>query len=114
MKGAADLSFFDKVYQVVKHIPYGRVTTYGAIANYLGQKGAARMVGWAMNHSHVQPEYIPAHRVVNRNGQLTGKNHFGGPLIMQQLLESENIIIKQDQIQHFEKLFWDPSVAMHL
>lgn len=112
MKQLDDMSFFDKVYQVVKHVPWGRVTTYGAIANFLGQGGAARMVGWAMNNAHGLPEYIPAHRVVNRNGQLTGKNHFGGPLVMQQLLESENITIKQDQVQHFDKHFWDP--AAHL
>ncbi len=113
MKHGDDMSFFDKVYQVVKLIPYGRVTTYGAIANYLGQRGSARMVGWAMNNSHGLPEHIPAHRVVNRKGHLTGKNHFGGPLVMQQLLESENITIIQDQIQHFDKLFWDPSVNLH-
>lgn len=103
-----ETSFFDKVYQVVNLIPYGRVSTYGAIANYLGQGGAARMVGWAMNQSHSYPGFVPAHRVVNRNGMLTGKHHFGGPNVMKQLLESENVRIEGDQVQNFEQLFWDP------
>lgn len=102
-------SFFQNVYEVARLIPYGRVTSYGAIANYLGTGGSARMVGWAMNASHFD-EDIPAHRVVNRNGMLTGKHHFGGPLIMQQLLESENIKVIDDKIVHFKELFWDPSV----
>ena len=102
-------NFFEMVYEVVKLIPTGRVTSYGAIANYLGTKGSARMVGWAMNNSHTQDDYVPAHRVVNRNGQLTGKNHFGGPRIMQELLESEGIEIEGDQILNFSRLVWDPS-----
>jgi methylated-DNA-protein-cysteine methyltransferase-like protein len=102
-------SFFDKVYQVARLIPYGRVTSYRAIARYLGSPGSARMVGWAMNQSHDTTVSIPAHRVVNRNGSLTGKHHFGGPMIMQQLLESEGIIVIDDQIVDFEKYFWDPS-----
>jgi len=104
-----NLSFFQKVYQVVRLIPWGRVSSYGAIANYLGQPGSARMVGWAMNHSHHETDYVPAHRVVNRNGLLTGKHHFGAPHVMQQLLESENIQITDDKVVHFRQLFWDPS-----
>ncbi|MCD4683870.1 MAG: MGMT family protein [Bacteroidales bacterium] len=102
-------SFFQKVYEVVKLIPTGRVTSYGAIAQYLATKGSARMVGWAMNASHSSHIPIPAHRVVNRNGVLTGKHHFGSPGIMQQLLENEGIIVKDDKILEFKKFFWDPS-----
>lgn len=101
-------SFFERVYAVVRLIPRGRVTSYGAIANYLGQPGSARMVGWAMNQSHRMAAYIPAHRVVNRNGLLTGKHHFGGPGVMQQLLENENVCVRDDQVQNFRELFWDP------
>lgn len=101
-------SFFDQVYQVVKLIPEGRVTSYGAIARYLGSPQSSRMVGWAMNASHSAQEYIPAHRVVNRNGLLTGKMHFEGRDVMQQLLESEGIEIENDQIINFRELFWDP------
>ncbi|SRX52276.1 MGMT family protein [Aequorivita sp. CIP111184] len=98
--------FFEKVYQVAKLIPYGRVTSYGAIANYLGAKGSARIVGWAMNGS-VNKD-VPAHRVVNRNGLLTGKHHFQGTNLMQQLLESEGFEVVDNKIQNFEKYFWDP------
>ena len=104
-----DQSFFEKVYEVVKKIPYGKATSYGAIARYLGTGKSARMVGWAMNASHNQLDNIPAHRVVNRNGMLTGKHHFGGPHVMQNLLESEGMTIVDDQIVDFEKHFWDPS-----
>jgi len=104
-----DESFFQKVYEVVKLIPTGRVTSYGAIAQYLSTKGSARMVGWAMNASHSISYPIPAHRVVNRNGMLTGKHHFGSPDIMQQLLENEGLTIQDDKIQDFKKYFWDPS-----
>jgi len=104
-----DQSFFEKVYEVVKKIPYGRATSYGAISRYLGSGKSARMVGWAMNASHNQLDNIPAHRVVNRNGMLTGKHHFGGPQMMQNLLESEGMTIVDDQIVDFEKYFWDPS-----
>jgi methylated-DNA-protein-cysteine methyltransferase-like protein len=100
-------NFFDKVYEVAKLIPFGRVTSYGAIAKYLGAAKSARMVGWAMNASHNNNE-IPAHRVVNRIGLLTGKNHFDGTNLMQQLLESEGVVIKENQIQGFDKIFWDP------
>jgi len=102
-------SFFDKVYQVARLIPYGRITTYGAIAEYLGSRGSARMVGWAMNQSHSQQEYVPAHRVVNRKGILSGKHHFGGSNVMQQLLENEGIVVIDDVIQDFDKLFWSPA-----
>ena len=101
-------SFFQKVYDVVRLIPYGRVTSYGAIAEYLGTRGSARMVGWAMNVSHSAKENIPAHRVVNRMGRLTGKHHFGDPGLMQQLLESEGMQVDNDQIVNFSEHFWDP------
>ncbi len=101
-------NFFQKVYKVVKQIPYGRVTSYGAIANYLATKGSARMVGWAMNASHTL-EDVPAHRVVNRNGMLTGKHHFSGTNLMQQLLENEGIEVVDNQITDFQKYFWDPA-----
>jgi methylated-DNA-protein-cysteine methyltransferase-like protein len=100
--------FFSQVYEVVKLIPSGRVTSYGAIAAYLGSPGAARMVGWAMNASHHNPIFIPAHRVVNRNGLLTGKHHFDTPNVMRELLENEGLKFKGDQIVDFDKHFWDP------
>ena len=103
-----DPSFFDKVYDVVRLIPHGRVTSYGAIAEFLGSRGSARMVGWAMNASHTNQD-VPAHRVVNRKGLLTGKHHFEGTNLMKQLLESEGVVIIDLQVQNFEKLFWDPS-----
>ena len=99
--------FFDKVYNVVRQIPEGKVTSYGAIANYLGVKKSARLVGWAMNASHGDNS-IPAHRVVNKVGLLTGKHHFGGTKIMQQLLENEGIVIKENKILNLESHFWDP------
>lgn len=101
------LNFFDKVYEVAKLIPYGKVTSYGAIATYLGAARSARMVGYAMNGSTGKD--VPAHRVVNRKGLLTGKHHFDGTNLMQQLLESEGIEVIDNQIQDFEKVFWDPS-----
>ena len=101
-------SFFEKVYEVVKQVPHGRVTSYGAIANYLGSKGSARMVGWAMNAAHHLPEQIPAHRVVNRNGLLTGKYHFGSPDMMEQLLKNEGAVIENDLIVNFKEMFWNP------
>jgi len=106
-------NFFQQVYEVVKLIPEGRVTSYGAIAKYLGQVRSARMVGWAMNASHNIPE-VPAHRVVNRKGVLTGKFHFDGSNLMQQLLENEGVEVKENQIQNFEKIFWDPSRELKL
>lgn len=101
-------TFFSKVYRVAKQIPYGKVTSYGAIAKYLGAAKSARMVGWAMNASH-NIDNIPAHRVVNRKGLLTGKHHFDGTNLMQQLLENEGLEIVENQIQNFEAYFWDPS-----
>jgi methylated-DNA-protein-cysteine methyltransferase-like protein len=101
-------SFFNKVYAIVCRIPAGRVTSYGAIAEYLGTKGSARMVGWAMNSSHTETFNIPAHRVVNRVGLLTGKHHFGGQNVMQQLLECEGIDVENDKVVKFDELFWDP------
>lgn len=106
IKRKENISFFEQVYEVARLIPKGRVTSYGAIAEYLGTKGSARMVGWAMNKSHILD--VPAHRVVNRNGLLTGKHHFGGPNVMKQLLESEGIHVEGDQILSFQKYFWDP------
>lgn len=100
--------FFQRVYEVARYIPYGRVTSYGAIASYLGSKGSARMVGWAMNSSKNLPQNLPAHRVVNRQGLLTGKRHFGGIDTMRELLESEGLIIVEDKICNFEARFWDP------
>lgn len=100
--------FYDKVYEVVRLIPAGKVTSYGAIATYLGTAQSSRMVGWAMNNAHVQERYVPAHRVVNRNGLLTGKHHFGSGTIMQELLEAEGIQVIDDQIVDFEKHFWNP------
>lgn len=102
-------SFFEKVYNVVRQIPYGRVTSYGAIAKYLGTAGSARMVGWAMNASHSYDD-VPAHRVVNRAGLLSGKHHFPGTDLMQQLLENEGIAVKNNQITNFKEYFWDPAV----
>lgn len=101
------LNFFEKVYKVAQLIPYGRVTSYGAIGNYLGAPRSARMVGYAMNGSHNKD--VPAHRVVNRKGLLTGKHHFDGTNLMQQLLESEGIEVIDNQIQNLDKIYWDPS-----
>jgi methylated-DNA-protein-cysteine methyltransferase-like protein len=103
--------FFAKVYEVTKLIPYGRITSYGAIARYLGSGRSARMVGWALNVSHSDKDFIPAHRVVNRNGLLTGKHHFGSSL-MEQLLENEGLVIEDDRIINFTEKFWDPSTEL--
>jgi methylated-DNA-protein-cysteine methyltransferase related protein len=106
--GTRDENFFELVYQVARQIPKGRVTSYGAIATALGTKLSARMVGWAMNGaSNIKPR-VPAHRVVNRNGMLTGRHHFSPPEKMQELLEKEGIKVKNDVIVDFEKVFWDP------
>lgn len=106
--------FFYMVYEVVRLVPYGRVTSYGAIAAYLGVKGSSRMVGWAMNSSHSHHSPVPAHRVVNREGLLTGKHHFGSPNMMQELLESEGVKVVNDQVVYFKNLFWDPSIELNL
>jgi methylated-DNA-protein-cysteine methyltransferase-like protein len=107
MKDKENDSFFTRVYEVASLIPYGRVTSYGAIAKYLGSGGSARMVGWAMNASHLQ-DNVPAHRVVNRIGLLTGKHHFESSQMMEQLLESEGIKVEDNKVVEFNKLFWDP------
>ncbi|MCR1025309.1 MGMT family protein [Cellulophaga baltica] len=104
-------NFFHKVHQVAKLIPYGRVTSYGAIAKYLGAARSARMVGWAMNASH-NLEDVPAHRVVNKQGLLTGEHHFDGTNLMQQLLESEGVEVVENQIQNLDTLFWDPFLEL--
>ncbi len=105
-----DVNFFERSYKVARLIPVGRVTSYGAIAKYLGAARSARMVGWAMNNSGDKD--VPAHRVVNRKGVLTGKHHFDGTNLMQQLLESEGIVVIDNQIQDLENVFWDPSVEL--
>ena len=101
-------NFFDNVYKIARLIPYGRVTSYGAIATYLGAARSARMVGWAMNAAHGMKD-VPAHRVVNRNGMLSGKMHFGTPTRMEELLKKEKIKVENDQVIDFEKKFWDPA-----
>ena len=105
--------FFENVYEVVKLIPNGRVTSYGAIASYLGSKQSSRMVGWAMNAAHKLKE-VPAHRVVNRNGCLTGKHHFETVHRMQELLEEEGVTVEEDQIVNFKQLFWNPTIELEL
>jgi methylated-DNA-protein-cysteine methyltransferase-like protein len=106
--------FFTSVYEVARLIPAGRVTSYGAIARYLGTGRSARMVGWALNVCHTRPDFIPAHRVVNRNGMLSGKHHFGNSTTMQQLLENEGLIIEDDIILNFQERFWDPAKELDL
>ncbi|MCY2686199.1 MGMT family protein [Salinimicrobium sp. TH3] len=102
------ISFFDRVYEVVRQIPMGKVTSYGAIAIYLGATGSSRMVGWAMNNAS-KMEDIPAHRVVNRNGLLTGKHHFPGSRVMEQMLEAEGVEVRDDKVIDFQLHFWDPA-----
>ncbi|RZT92319.1 methylated-DNA-protein-cysteine methyltransferase-like protein [Ancylomarina subtilis] len=99
---------YTRIFKVVQQIPPGRVCNYGTIARYVGSPRGSRLVGWAMNNSHSRDAYIPAHRVVNRIGMLSGKHHFPGENVMQQLLENEGIVVIDDQIQNFEKHFWDP------
>lgn len=106
--------FFERVFDVVREIPKGRATNYGAIAKYLGTGSSARTVGWAMNAAHHQKGEIPAHRVVNRNGQLTGKHHFAGPDAMQNALEVEGIRVEEDTIVNFKDIFWDPVIELAL
>jgi methylated-DNA-protein-cysteine methyltransferase related protein len=112
--GRKDLSFFEQVYDVVRLIPKGRVTSYGTIAAYLGTRMSARMVGWAMNGAHNISPKIPAHRVVNRNGMLSGKAHFATPTLMEELLAKEKIFVKDDIIQDFKTKYWDPSIELSL
>ncbi len=104
--------FFDRVYAVTRMIPFGRVTSYGAIARYIGTGRSARMVGWALNNCHSLNDFVPAHRVVNRNGILTGKHHFGNTTTMQQLLENEGLIVDNDRIINFMERFWDPAAEL--
>ena len=103
-----EASFYDAVYDVVRLIPKGRVTSYGAIAKSIGAGGSARMVGYAMNNAHIAHPPVPAHRVVNGSGLLTGKFHFATPTLMQEMLEQEGIQVKEDKVQDFKRLFWDP------
>ncbi len=105
-------NFFEMVYEVTMLIPEGRVTSYGAIANYLGSARSARMVGWALNGSHSKPDFIPAHRVVNRAGLLTGQHHFPGESTMQNMLEAEGVLVENNKVVDFTKHFWDPSVEL--
>lgn len=105
-------NFFDRVYEVTSLIPFGRITSYGAIARYIGSGKSARMVGWALNVSHTKPGFIPAHRVVNQFGLLTGKHHFGNSSTMQQLLENEGMIIENNCILNFKEKFWDPAIEL--
>lgn len=102
-------NFYENVFEIAKLIPKGRVTSYGAIAQYLGLKSSARMVGWALNGC---PEDVPAHRVVNRSGLLTGKHHFNPPSSMQRSLEKEGVKVEDDQVQRFDEIFWDPNVEL--
>jgi methylated-DNA-protein-cysteine methyltransferase-like protein len=112
--GRKDLSFFEQVYDVVRLIPKGRISSYGAIAAYLGTRMSARMVGWAMNGAHNITPKVPAHRVVNRNGMLSGKAHFATPTLMEELLAKEKIFVKDDIIQDFKTKYWDPSIELAL
>lgn len=109
-----EYSFFEDVYDVVRQVPKGRVTSYGAVARYLGTKLSARMVGWAMNAAHTASPKVPAHRVVNKNGMLSGKAHFATPTLMEDQLKKEKIIVKEDKIIDFEKHFWDPVKELNL
>jgi methylated-DNA-protein-cysteine methyltransferase related protein len=107
-------TFFEDVYAVVRQIPKGRVTSFGAIANYLGTRSSARMVGWAMNGAHSASSKVPAHRVLNRNGMLTGKAHFATPTLMEELLLKEKIKVENDTVVDFKKLFWDPAEELEI
>ena len=107
-------SFFQDVYDVVRQIPKGRVTSYGAVAAYLGTKLSARMVGWAMNAAHTAKPTVPAQRVVNRNGILSGKHHFGTPTLMEELLKKDGVAVKNDTVVDFKKIFWDPITELSL
>jgi len=108
-----DINFFDKVYQVARLIPKGRATSYGAIAAYLGNKGSSRIVGYAMQAAGTANPPVPAHRVVNKQGLLTAKRSFGGEL-MAELLQSEGVIVEDDQIQNFKEIFWDPMIELEI
>ncbi|MGF2412868.1 MGMT family protein [Ferruginibacter sp.] len=109
-----EYSFFVDVYEVVRQIPKGKVTSYGAIAAYLGTKLSARMVGWAMNAAHTAKPKVPAQRVVNRNGMLSGKHHFDTPTLMEELLKKDGVAVKNDTVVDFKKIFWDPVTELSL
>jgi methylated-DNA-protein-cysteine methyltransferase-like protein len=106
--------FYEMIYEVVRMVPAGRVTSYGAIASYLGSPKSSRMVGWAMNQSHAQKKYVPAHRVVNRNGELTGKIHFATPTQMEELLKKEGIKVKKNKVVSFNKVYWNPAIELSI
>ena len=110
--GSRESSFFEQVYAVARQIPKGRVTTYGAIAAFFGAKKSARMVGWAMNGAHSQTTPVPAQRVVNRNGMLSGKAHFATPTLMEELLAGEGVLVEKDAIVDFQKKFWNPAIEL--
>ena len=110
--GVKEYSFFEDVYAVVRQIPKGKVTSYGAIAAYLGTKLSARMVGWAMNAADKTKPKVPAQRVVNRNGMLSGKHHFSTPTLMEELLKKDGVTVKEDTVVDFKKIFWDPAIAL--
>ncbi|MBY0482819.1 MAG: MGMT family protein [Chitinophagaceae bacterium] len=112
--GKKEASFFELVYDVVRLVPKGRVTTYGAVAAYLGSRMSARMVGWAMNGAHGITPKVPAHRVINRNGMLSGKAHFATPTLMEELLAKENTFVKDDVVVDFKKKFWDPAIELSI
>jgi len=114
LKESKSYTFFENVYEVARLIPKGRVTSYGAIAKYLGTGRSARMVGYAMNNAHTQIPPVPAHRVVNRNGMLTGKHHFTPPTLMQKLLEKEGIKVEKDTVVEFSKLLWNPQIELNI
>lgn len=114
IKEKKEYTFFADVYEVVRQIPKGKVTSYGAIAAYLGTKLSARMVGWAMNAAHTVKPKVPAHRVVNRNGMLTGKHHFATPTLMEELLKKEGIVVSNETVEQFNEKFWDPSIELGL
>jgi methylated-DNA-protein-cysteine methyltransferase-like protein len=113
-KAHTDAGFFEDVYELVRLVPRGRVTTYGAIAKYLGTKLSARMVGWAMNAAHNVKPKVPAHRVVNRNGMLTGKHHFSTPTAMEEQLLKEKTLVKNDMVVDFKNKLWDPSIELSI
>lgn len=110
--GVKEYSFFEDVYAIVRQIPKGRVTSYGAIAAYLGTKLSARMVGWAMNAAGTAKPKVPAQRVVNRNGMLSGRHHFSTPTMMEELLKKDGVIVKEETVVDFKKRFWDPAIAL--
>lgn len=112
--GIKEYSFFEDVYAVVRQIPKGKVTTYGSIASFLGTKLSARMVGWAMNAAHSANPKVPAQRVVNRNGMLTGRHHFSTATMMEELLMKDGVAVKDDTVVDFKNIFWDPAIELGL